>query len=54
MYMSPTATSEAPLKDHASMNGPRTVGIVGLGYVGLPLLLAYAKAGKRASDRLRY
>lgn len=24
-----------------------TVGVVGLGYVGLPLLLAYAKAGKR-------
>ena len=24
-----------------------TIGIVGLGYVGLPLMLAYAKAGRR-------
>jgi UDP-N-acetyl-D-glucosamine dehydrogenase len=26
---------------------PRTIGIVGLGYVGLPLMLAYARAGAR-------
>jgi len=26
---------------------PRTIGIVGLGYVGLPLMLAYARAGQK-------
>ncbi|RLS36159.1 MAG: nucleotide sugar dehydrogenase [Planctomycetota bacterium] len=42
-HSSTAASTTAPRPD-----GPRTVGIVGLGYVGLPLLLAYAKAGKRA------
>jgi len=46
--MSPTKSPKAHDKDQGTMSGPRTVGVVGLGYVGLPLLLAYAKAGKRA------
>ena len=33
--------------DHQSLPGHKPVGIVGLGYVGLPLALAFAKAGRR-------
>lgn len=41
-------TSSTP-KTHLADNGPRTrtVGVVGLGYVGLPLMLAYVRAGQR-------
>lgn len=31
----------------APLHPPRTIGVVGLGYVGLPLMLAYARAGAR-------
>jgi UDP-N-acetyl-D-glucosamine dehydrogenase len=41
-------TSQLPTAGHTGQTpSTRTVGIVGLGYVGLPLMLAYARAGQK-------
>ncbi len=41
------ATPDAPAFDHRIRTREATIAVVGLGYVGLPLALAYARAGFR-------